>query len=243
MRASPGSCFPLRTYLSVLPEQVSAAVMLLQELLIGGTGTAATAVEWAMAELMANTNVMEQAREELDAVVGCDRLMQEADIPNLPFLEAVVKETFRLHPPTALSPPRASSQAAEVLGYTIPAESSLILNLRAIHRDPAVYATPDEFNPQRFVDRPEVNHLSGFDFHELIPFGVGRRMCPAATLGNTMVFLMLGNLIHSYNWSLPEDASSESFRRGNLGEVFGLTVCREEPLLLIARPRDHVASC
>jgi cytochrome P450 len=216
------------------------SVRVLQELLIGGTETAATTAEWAMAELMANPSLMKQAREELDAVVGRDRLMQESDLPELPLLQAVVKETFRLHPPTPLAPPRLSSQEAEAWGYTIPAGSQLILNLRAIHRDPAKYENPEEFSPQRFVDRPEVNHLSGYEFHELVPFGVGRRMCPGANLGNVMVHLMLGNLIHGYDWSFPEDRSFESCRRDNREEIFGLTVCRKEPLLLVAKPRNHI---
>ena len=219
-----------------------SAMMRMQELLIGGTETAATTVEWAMAEMMTHPDVMKRAQEELHAVVGRDRLMQESDVPNLPFLQAVVKETFRFHAPTPLAVPRASSQAAEAWGYTIPAGSQLLLNLRAIHRDPAFYTNPDEFDPQRFLDRPEVNHLSGFSFYELIPFGTGRRMCPGVNLGNMMVHLMLGNLIHNFDWSFPEDQSVENCQRENLEEIFGLTACRKEALRLCAKPSDHIQS-
>ena len=147
---------------------------------MAGSDTSATTAEWAMAQLMAHPDHMKRAREELGAVVGRDRLMQEPDLPNLPFLQAIVKESFRLHPAAPLGVPRTSSQEAEACGYKIPAASELLLNVRAIHRDPAVYhENPEEFDPQRFVDRPEANHLSGFDSYELIPFGVGRRMCPA----------------------------------------------------------------
>jgi len=97
-------------------------------------------------------------------------------------------------------------------------------------------------DPQRFMDRPQVNALSGFDFFELIPFGVGRRMCPGVQLGNTMVHLMLGNLLHSYHWSLPKHVSLEHFRQGNQEEIFGVTVCRKDPLVLVATPRDNVVA-
>ena len=68
-----------------------------QELLVGGTDTGSTTTEWAIAELMAHPDMMDRTREELDMVVGRDRLMQEFDIPNLPILQAIVSETFRLH--------------------------------------------------------------------------------------------------------------------------------------------------
>ncbi|KAG0599533.1 hypothetical protein M758_12G159400 [Ceratodon purpureus] len=221
-----------------LPDEQLTLVLL--ELFNAGTETGSTTVEWAMAELILRPELLKQAQAELDTVVGNDRLMQESDLPNLPFLQAIVKETFRLHPPAPLAPPRESFQPAQAYGYQIPAGTRLMLNLCAIHRDPAVYESPDEFIPQRFVDRPELNHLSGFDSYELIPFGVGRRMCPGYNLGNTLVTLMLGNLLHSYDWSLPHGQSIESF---DMTESFGITVCRKEPLYLMAKPRDHVVSC
>lgn len=215
-------------------------INLLQELFNGGTETGSTTVEWAMSELVLHPQLMKQAQAELDAVVGDDRLMQESDIPNLPLFQAIVKETFRLHPPTPLTPPRESFQLAEAGGYQFPAGTRLMLNLCAIHRDPAVYENPDVFYPQRFVDHPEVNHLSGFDHYELLPFGVGRRMCPGYNLGNTLVCLMLGNIIHSYDWSFLEGQSVDTF---DMTESFGITVCRKQPLHLMAKARDHVVSC
>jgi cytochrome P450 len=194
-------------------------------------------VEWAMAELIQKPELLKEAQGELDAVVGNDRLMEEADFANLPLLQAIVKEVFRLHPPAPLVPPRESHQRAVAYGYQIPAGTRLIINLRALQRDPAVYESPDEFLPQRFVGRSDVNHLSGFDSYELIPFGVGRRMCPGYNLGNTLVSLMLGNLLHSYDWSLPPG------QHVDMTEWFGITVCRKEPLYLMAKPRDHVVSC
>lgn len=85
-----------------------------------------------------------------------------------------------------------------------------------------------------------MNHLSGFENYELIPFGVGRRMCPGFQLGNTMVGLMLGNLLHSFDWGLPEGQGIENF---GMEESFGITVCRKEVLVLVANVREGVVSC
>lgn len=92
------------------------------------------------------------------------------------------------------------------------------------------------------MDQPEVNALSGFDFHELIPFGIGRRMCLGVQLGNTMVHLMLGNLLYNYQWSPPKDTSLEQFEQDNQQEIFGMTMSRKDPLILVATPRDIASS-
>ena len=188
-----------------------------------------------MSELMVNPDIRKQAQEELDAVVGSRRLAQESDLPNLPFLGAIIKETFRLHPPVPLSLPRCSNQPCVVAGCEFPANTRLILNIFAIHRDPTVYENPDAFIPSRFLEHPEVNALSGHDFYQLIPFGVGRRMCPASFLGNTMVTLMLANLVHSFDWSLPAGTSAKAL---DMVEVYKLVNFRRQPLSVIAKPRS-----
>jgi cytochrome P450 len=102
-----------------------------------------------MAELITHPDIMQQAQAELVAVIGEDRLVQEADIPNLPLLQAIVKETLRLHPAVPLAIPRESHEPCIVSGYPFPAQTLLIVNLFAIQRDPAVYENPDEFKPSR----------------------------------------------------------------------------------------------
>lgn len=200
-----------------------------------GTESSANTVVWAMSELMVNPDIREQAQEELDAVVGSGRLVQESDIPNLPLLRAIIMETFRLHPALPLSLPRCSNRPCVVAGCEFPANTRLILNIFAIHRDPSVYENPDSFQPSRFLEHPEVDHMSGHSFYQLIPFGVGRRMCPAYNLGNAMVTLMVANLVHSFDWSLPQGMSTENL---DMGEVFKLVNSRKEPLSLIAKPRS-----
>ena len=131
------------------------------------------------AELVLYPTLMNRTREEIDGVVGLDRLVEESDFSKLPYLQAIVKETFRLHQ-SPLGLPRESTAPGEALGYKIPTKTRIIFNIHAIHRDPAVYDNPDEFHPDRFLrEHVHVNHMSAFDSYELIPFGVGRRMCPA----------------------------------------------------------------
>lgn len=81
-----------------------------QDMLLGGTDTSFNTLHWAMAELVRHPQVANRLQAELDSVVGKERLVTETDIPHLPFLQAIVKETLRLHPPLALSTPHLCLQ-------------------------------------------------------------------------------------------------------------------------------------
>lgn len=85
-----------------------------------GTETSATTSEWALAELVRHPEAMTKLQDELNAVIGPERVPQESDIANLPYLQAVVKETFRVHPPICLNPHRHSAKAFEFQATSSP---------------------------------------------------------------------------------------------------------------------------
>ncbi|BAH94785.1 Os10g0196100 [Oryza sativa Japonica Group] len=117
---------------------------LLCDMIAAGTDTTVITVEWAMAELVRNPRVQMKAQEELDRVIGRGRVMLEADIPNLPYLQAVVKESFRLHPPTPLMLPHKASTSVKIAGYDVPKDASVVVNVWAVARDPGVWDNPLE---------------------------------------------------------------------------------------------------
>ena len=83
--------------------------------MLAGTEATATATERAMTELVRHPDILSRAMEEINSVVGLDRLVKESDIPNLPYLQAVVKqESYRLHPSAPLSLPRKSKEEVEL---------------------------------------------------------------------------------------------------------------------------------
>lgn len=202
-----------------------------QELFAAGTDTSAATVEWAMSEMVKKPEILGTATEELDRVVGHSRLVTEGDIPNLPYIEAIVKETMRLHPVAPLLMPRQSRKDTSLFGYDIPTGTRVLVNVWAIGRDPAVWDAPKEFRPDRFLgSRMDVR---GQDF-ELLPFGSGRRMCPGLNLGLTMVQLNLANLLHSFAWRLPDGISPEEM---SMEEKFGLSVDCKVPLKVVPKPK------
>ncbi|CAN6300835.1 unnamed protein product [Urochloa humidicola] len=204
------------------------------DLIAGGSDTSAVTVEWAMSELLRNPSAMAKATDELDSVIGRDRLVKEQDIPRLPYLEAVVKETFRLHPVTPLLAPRLSRADASMDGYDVPSGTLVFVNVWAIGRDPAVWGSKaEEFRPERFVGGSGGVDVKGQDF-ELLPFGSGRRMCPGIGLGLKMVQVTLANLLHAFAWRLPDGVVAEEL---SMEEKFGLAVPRKVPLVAVAEPR------
>ncbi|KAF8772525.1 hypothetical protein HU200_005482 [Digitaria exilis] len=186
---------------------------------------------WAMTELLKKPEVLTKATEELDRVVGRNRLVAEGDIPNLPYLEAIVKETMRTHPVAPLLTPRQSREDTSVGGYDIPAGTRVLINVMAICLDPSVWDKPMEFRPERFLGSSV--DVRGQDL-ELLPFGSGRRMCPGHTLGLKMVHVTLANLLHGFHWRLPDGVAAEEL---SMEENFRMNVLRKVPLEAAAEPK------
>ncbi|KAL5201280.1 hypothetical protein ABZP36_035634 [Zizania latifolia] len=204
---------------------------LTQDLVSGGTDSSSVSVEWAISELLKNPRTLAKATEELDRVVGGDRLVTEADIPCLPYIEAVMKETMRMHPVAPMLAPHVAREDASVGGYDIPAGTRVLVNMWTIGRDPALWDSPEEFMPERFVGSKI--DVRGQDF-ELLPFGSGRRMCPGYSLGLKVIQLSLANLLHGFSWTLPDGMPGGEL---DMEEVFGLTTPRKVPLQAIVRPK------
>ncbi|CAN6270550.1 unnamed protein product [Urochloa humidicola] len=200
-----------------------------------GTDTSAVTIEWALSELLKNPKALAIATDELDRVIGRDRLPTEADVPRLPYLQAVIKESMRLHPATPLLSPRLCRRDVSVGGYTIPAGTCVAVNAWAIGRDPSVWEAPDEFRPERFLAgrSGRVVDVKGQDF-ELLPFGSGRRMCPGMGLGLRMVQLTLANLIHAFDWRLPDGVTVEEL---SMEETLRFTMPRLVPLEAVPEPK------
>ncbi|CAL9068231.1 flavonoid 3',5'-hydroxylase 1-like [Musa acuminata AAA Group] len=204
---------------------------LLLNLFTAGTDTSKGTIEWAMAEMQLNPSILRRAQAEMDGVIGRNRRLEESDIPNLPYLQAICKESFRKHPSTPLNLPRISTQACEVNGYYIPKNTKLFVNVWAIGRDPDVWEHPLEFDPDRFMTAKGAKiDPRGNDF-ELIPFGAGRRICAGVRAGVVLVQYMLGSLIHSFDWSLPEGSKPD------MGETFGIALQKTVPVAAMVSPR------
>ena len=188
-------------------------------------------VEWAISELLKKPELFGKATEELDRVIGQSRWVTEKDIPDLPYIEAIVKETMRMHPVAPMLVPRCAREDCKVAGYDIQKGTRVLVNVWTIGRDPALWEKPEEFYPDRFVGK-DID-VKGHDY-ELLPFGSGRRMCPGYSLGLKVIQSNLANLLHGYKWKLPNDMKPEDL---DMEEIFGLSTPRKIPLVAIVEPR------
>nr|QLM00676.1 geraniol 10-hydroxylase [Bacopa monnieri] len=200
------------------------------DLFIAGTDTTSVTVEWAMAELLKNPDVMKKAKAELDDVIGKGKVIDESDLSHLPYLRSIVKETLRLHAPVPFLVPRRVGEDIEVCGYIVPKNSQVFVNAWAIARDPETWNDPLEFKPERFVDS-EVN-VKGRDF-DLIPFGAGRRICPGLPLAMRVVPVMVGSLLNCFEWKV---AGGMSAKELDMEEKFGITLQKAYPLHVVPIP-------
>ncbi|KAI7732098.1 hypothetical protein M8C21_018397, partial [Ambrosia artemisiifolia] len=109
------------------------------------TDTTMATLTWALALLVNNPLVLEKAQHELQNYVGRDRKVEESDMNNLVYLQAIIKETMRLYPAGPLSAPHESTEDCIVGGYTIPKGTRLLVNIWKIHHDPQIWTDP--FDP------------------------------------------------------------------------------------------------
>ncbi|GJX89888.1 putative cytochrome P450 [Tanacetum coccineum] len=169
---------------------------ILVDVMIAGTETTAKLSEWAMAEILKNHNVLKRVQEELAEVVGLNNIVEESHLPKLQYLDATVKETFRLHPVTPFLVPRSPSKACVVGGYTIPKDCTVFLNVWSIQQDPRYWDNPLEFKPERFLTGKWDYNGNNLKF---FLFGSGRRLCPGIVLAEKMQMFILASLLHSFN--------------------------------------------
>ncbi|KAJ0735653.1 putative oxidoreductase [Helianthus annuus] len=197
---------------------------------VAGSDTSSVTIEWAMSELIKNPRVMKKAQDELRHVLKGKTKIHESDIEELDYLKLVIKETLRLHPPLPFLLPRECRESCEIGGFHIPVKTKVLINTWMIGRDPDYWIEPQSFIPERFSES-SVN-MMGTNF-EYLPFGAGRRMCPAMLLGLANVELPLAMLLYHFDWELPNGQTYENF---DMLESSGATLKRKNDLLLVSHP-------
>lgn len=179
---------------------------------------------------------MQKLREEIDRVVGRDHVVAEADVPNLPYLNAVIKEIMRMHPAAPIAY-RKSTKETKIDGYTIPANTTVAVNLYSTGRDPKYWVDPNEFRPERFFEESNANlDVKGLHY-QLIPFGSGRRVCPGVGFALQVIPAVLAALVQCFDWKTGEGTTDEKGKVDMEEGDGGLVSYRAKPLMVVPVPR------
>ncbi|KAK7329384.1 hypothetical protein VNO77_23547 [Canavalia gladiata] len=195
-------------------------------MLFGGTDSSTGTLEWSLSNLLNHPEVLKKARDELDTQIGQDRLLNESDIPKLPYLRKIVLETLRLYPPAPILIPHMSSENITIEGFNVPKDTLVIINAWSMHRDPQLWNEATCFKPERYDEVGEEK--------KLIAFGLGRRACPGEALAMQSISLTLGLMIQCFDW---KRISEEKL---DMTENNWITLARLIPLQAMCRARPIV---
>ncbi|GKE55423.1 cytochrome P450, partial [Tanacetum coccineum] len=199
-------------------------------LMLTGSESTALTMTWALSLLLNHPCILKAAHKELDIHVGRKRWVEESDIQNLTYLQAIVKETLRMYPPGPLAGPHEAIEDCNIGGYHVPKGTRLIMNVWKLHRDPQVWSDPDEFRPERFLEKHSDINYQGQNF-EYIPFSTGRRMCPATSFALHVVHLTLARLLQGFDLSTPMGKPVD------MTEGLGIALPKVKPLEVNIIPR------
>lgn len=169
--------------------------------------------------LINNRDVIKKVQNELDIQVGTGRLVNESDIKNLVYLQAILKEAMHMYPALPLSVPHESIEDCIVNPYHVPAGTRLLVNVWKIQRETHIWLEPSKFQPERLLPTHNDIDVRGHIF-ELIPFSSGRRMCP----GLQVMQLILASLFHGFDFATLSDEPVD------MDEGIGLTMVKTTPL-------------
>ncbi|CAF2130485.1 cytochrome P450 71A16 [Brassica napus] len=202
--------------------------LIILDMFIGGTATTSSLLEWTLTELVRHPECVKKLRDEICSVSAHNSYVNEDDVEKMNYLNAIVKETLRLHPPLSIIVPRLLSEDVRLRGYDIAAGTQVMINAWAIQRDKATWG-PDaeEFKPERHLN-------SSLDFqgqdYKFIPFGSGRRLCPGIRLALVLVEVTVANLVKRFDWRV--QVGPYGVDKLDLAEAAGIEACRKYPLIV-----------
>ncbi|KAL1962244.1 hypothetical protein VTN77DRAFT_9900 [Rasamsonia byssochlamydoides] len=178
------------------PEEEFVVKWSAMSLYTGGADTTVSSMACFFLAMTLFPEVKRKAQEEIDQVVGTDRLPGFHDRQNLPYIDAIVKEVLRWHPVAPMGLPHMTTEDDICEGYLIPKGALLLANIWAFTHDPKTYHDPMAFKPERFLSVD--GHLPEPDPHSLA-FGFGRRICPGRELADSAVYLSIAQSLAVFN--------------------------------------------
>ncbi|XP_056293436.1 25-hydroxyvitamin D-1 alpha hydroxylase, mitochondrial isoform X1 [Pseudoliparis swirei] len=164
------------------------------ELLLAGVDTISSTMSWSLYELSRHPEVQASLRDEVLSVLEGRSIPEAKDVARMPLLKATVKEVLRLYPVIPANARVITERDIQVGGYLIPKNTLITLCHFATSRDPAVFSNPDEFQPQRWLNKDQAHHP-----YASVPFGVGKRSCIGRRIAELELYLALSRILIEFD--------------------------------------------
>lgn len=188
-------------------------VQIMNDIFSAGLETVTSTIEWSILFMILNPDCQKRVQEEIERVIGNERLPQLDDLSSMPYTEATIFEVLRRSSVVTLGNAHATLEDATIGGYLIPKGSQVLPNLYAMNMDAKLWQEPGKFDPTRFL----VNERACKPDH-FIPFSVGRRICLGDLLAKMQVFIFLAGLLQRFDLSVaPEDRDQPPKIKGIVG--------------------------
>ncbi|KAF8989158.1 cytochrome P450 [Cyathus striatus] len=198
----------------------------------GGADTTAAAISLFIFAMVLFPDVQEKAQQEIDDVVGKDRLPEMGDRASLPYIDAVLHEVLRWNTVLPNGIPHRSTEDDIYNGMYIPKGTVVIANAYAILRDETIYSDPDSFNPSRYLPKPEGKAEPYSTSH----FGFGRRICPGQYLADASLYIVIVSILATLNIGRVKDENGAEIVP-ELELMTGVT-SHPKPFPCTIKPRD-----
>ncbi|GAB2220524.1 hypothetical protein Droror1_Dr00008184 [Drosera rotundifolia] len=170
------------------------------EFIGAGSETTLGVLQWIMANLVKYPDIQNKLLKEINEVVGEEvEEVTEEDLPKIPYLRAVVLEGLRRHPAIPLMLSHVATKEVELGGYTVPKNAVVNFMAADIAWNPETWEEPLKFKPERFLTQ-EPFDICGSREVKMMPFGVGRRMCPGYILALLHLEYFVANLVRTFEW-------------------------------------------
>ncbi|KAI3831681.1 hypothetical protein MKW92_017501 [Papaver armeniacum] len=231
---------PTNTYLHFLLSQDFSEDVIISAILevydLGVDSTASTTV-WALTFLVREQKIQEKLYREINNVTGGKRPVKVEDLNKLPYLQAVMKETMRMKPIAPMAIPHKASKDTSLMGKKVNKGTVVMVNLYAIHHNPAVFPELYKFMPEKFLkDANGDGSLGDIKKMEssLLAFSAGMRICAGMELGKLQLAFGLASLVNEFKWDCVADG-----KLPDLSEEHCFILLMKNPLEARVTPRIH----
>ncbi|XP_025033240.1 cytochrome P450 2K6-like, partial [Python bivittatus] len=170
------------------------------DLFTAGTDTTFATLIWALLLLANHPQIQEKVQKEIEDVFGFSGSISYQDRKKLPYTNAVIHEMQRIKYFLLYGAPRQSTKDVKMRGYHIPKGTIIFPDLCSVLLDPGQWETPEEFNPNHFLDK-----VGKFiTREEFLTFGIGQQACVGEQLARIEIFIFVTSLLRAFSFQLPE---------------------------------------